>query len=73
MFSTTECCSTEVKSQGNAVTKPGSMKYYILPLSLSFYCTCSTFLDLNPLPYPDSYKVKKQCSLQNSGNNEGRK
>ena len=29
-------------------------------------------LDLNPLPYPDSYEVKKQCSLQNSGNNKGR-
>jgi len=36
-----ECCSIEVKSHRNAVTKPSSMKYYILPLSLSFYCTCS--------------------------------
>ena len=30
-------------------------------------------LVLNPLPYPDSHEVQKQCTLQNSGNNKGRK
>ena len=46
----------------------------IFSLSL-FHSTAlaAHFLDLNPLPYPDSYEVKKQCSLQISGNNNGRK
>jgi len=70
----TEYCKVELQSHRNAVTKPSSMKYYILPLSL-FHSTAleAHFLDLNTLPYPDSYEVKKQCSLQNSGNNKGRK
>jgi len=54
---------------------PGNFGYTIVYSPSLFHSTAlaAHFLDLNPLPYSDPYEVRKQCSLQNSGNNKGRK